>query len=60
MNPEWITNSPTIAAALRAADDELTRAREAARGLSLAEKIEALRSAKAAHRKAYEAVEARL
>jgi 1,2-phenylacetyl-CoA epoxidase catalytic subunit len=42
----WLTNSPKVAKKLRLADNRYDRARKAAVGLKLAEKVEAIRNAK--------------
>ena len=52
----WVTNNPEAAARLRAADDACDRAMRAASGLRLADKIDAIRSARAARDAAYRAV----
>jgi hypothetical protein len=54
--PGWITNSPEAARALRAADAAYDRALAAAAGLRLAEKVEAIRAARAARDATYRAV----
>jgi hypothetical protein len=51
--PAWITNDPAAAKALRAADRAYDKARAAASGLPLAEKLEAYRAARAARQRAY-------
>ncbi len=50
---EWLTNDPESAKAFIAADKAHDVAREAAKGLPLAQKIEAYRAAKEARRLAY-------
>jgi hypothetical protein len=55
-HPGWLTNSPEAAKALKAADHEYMIARAACSGWKLADKVEAVRKAKAAHCAAYEAV----
>ncbi len=42
----WLTNDPEAAKALRKADAQYVKAREAAKALPLAQKIVALRAAK--------------
>ena len=49
----WITNVPQAAKALRKADAQYAKAREAAKALPLAQKIIALREAKEALHGAY-------
>ena len=49
----WLTNIPKTASKLTAADRAYEQAREDAKPLSLADKIVALREAKAAKVKAY-------
>ena len=53
MTPAWITNCPNAAKALNAADAAYAKAKLAAQGLNLADKIIALREAKAAKVRAY-------
>ena len=52
----WLTNSPEAAKALKAADHKYTLATLACSGWKLADKVAAIRDAKATHRAAYEAV----
>ena len=53
---EWMTNDPESAKAFIAADKAYDAAREAAKGLPLAEKIIAYREAKEARQAAYKAI----
>ena len=53
--PAWLTNIPETAEKLNAADRAYDKAREAAKSLPLADKIIALRNAKAEKVKAYAA-----
>ena len=55
-HPGWLTNSPEAATALKAADHKYTLATLACSGWKLADKVVAIRKAKAAHAAAYEAV----
>ena len=55
-HPEWLTNSPEAARVLKAADRKYTLATLACSGWKLADKVAAIRDAKAAHCAAYEAV----
>ena len=50
---KWLTNDPEAAKALRKADAIYAKAREEAKALPLAQKIVALREAKAGLHKAY-------
>jgi hypothetical protein len=52
----WITNVPEMAALLRQIDEHYEAAREAARGLPLAEKVVAYREARLARQTAWEAL----
>lgn len=56
----WLTNDKAIAARLRGADRRLDQAREAAKALPLAEKLEAFRRAKRAHEAEYNVIGASL
>jgi hypothetical protein len=53
-SPGWLTNDPEAAKKLRKIDAEYERARAAASGLPLAEKVEAYRKAKEVRQKAYD------
>lgn len=53
---QWITSDPAIAAQLRDVDRQYDAARKAAAQLPLAQKVEALRAAKAARADAYHAI----
>ena len=53
---KWLTNDPEAAKALRKADAQYAKAREAAKALPLAQKIIALREAKEKLHKAYNSV----
>ena len=53
MKPIWLTNCPIASTKLTAADAAYAKAKLAAQGLNLADKIIALRNAKAAKVKAY-------
>ena len=55
----WVTNDPKSAAMLREADLAYRRAYDAARGLSLADKVVALRAAKIERQAVYASVAAR-
>ena len=55
---DWFSNDPIVAKALRAADRRYEKARSAARDLPLAEKIVALRAAKADRKAADDAIRA--
>ena len=52
----WVTNDRIAAAKLKAADNEYKRAREAAQGLCLADKLDAYRIAQSAWERAYSEV----
>lgn len=52
----WVTNDPEAARKLRAADDKFLRAHREASCLPLAQKVAALRKAKADRQAAYEEV----
>lgn len=52
----WLTNSSDAARKLRAADKAFDRAMAAAANLKLADKVIAIREAKAARQAAYDAV----
>lgn len=52
----WVTNDRKAAAKLKAADNDYKRAREAAQGLCLADKLDAHRKAQAAWERAYSEV----
>ena len=52
----WLTNDPEAARELRRIDREYQRAVEAAKGLKLADKVAAIRQAKAAKLAAYRAI----
>lgn len=54
----WVTNSPELAAQLRAADDACENAVRASERLPLAEKIIAIRDARRARNRAYEMIAA--
>lgn len=54
--PQWITNSPEVAAALKYADRTFDIAMSHAVRLKLADKIVAIRVAKANRQRAYDAV----
>ena len=51
--PTWITNDPTVAEKLRAADKAFAEAGQAAQGLPLAEKLAAFNTARVAKLAAY-------
>ena len=53
MSRLWITNDRIAAAKLKAADNEYKRARQAAQGLCLADKLDAHRKAQAEWERAY-------
>ena len=53
---DWLTNDPAVAKALRAADRTYDRAISATAHMKLADKIEAIRIARAARTAAYDAV----
>lgn len=55
-HPGWLTNSPEAATALKAATHKYMLAMVACSGWNLADKVVAIREAKAAHAAAYEAV----
>lgn len=52
----WITNDPQVATHLRLADVAYNEACAKARRLKLADKVEALRAAREARQRAYDAV----
>ena len=60
MNSGWVTNSPEAAKCLREIDAAYERSRKVARELPMAQKVEALRTAKGLRQAAYDALAERM